>query len=334
MRGYTFLIVATTLFIVKNTAIADADGSSNQRYNLNPNTLPISLSHGLNKRFASLLKTSFGQEAKTRWERGTELAVLEQSVEDYNAAYIASSSTSAQACKHRRLIALPILKDSGLDPPMGTFSHGHVQNGDKMSLPANFQQAVVLNNAEVPYLFRVSRIEGVTAERVTLVDSGGDDDDNVISKNLFTSSKQLDELVGGPLDFRAPNAYIFLPLWMFRALGLRPRDIVQVELVETIPAGSLAKFRPRSSDFTKDIANPQAVMETELRHYSTLTMGSTIAFDYNKKTYWLDVEDLRAAPRGEKKSMVKVQDTNLRTEFLPAKDVKKKRKKRGDADEL
>ena len=224
-----------------------------------------------------------------RWEKASGLAALEQSVQDYNADWIATAENTAQAVRHRRLICLPL--DERFDPPMGVFSHGHVQTGDKISLPACFWQAIGLNSAEVPWLFQVKRVPGVTGERVIYKES---------AKDSITDCQplaELDAVVGGPLDFRAPSCYVFLPWWMMRALGLKPRDVVEVELIETVPPGSLAKLRPHSNDFAKDISNPQAVLETELRHYSALTQGSTIAFDYrNKKRYWFDVVELRSVP--------------------------------------
>ena len=69
-------------------------------------------------------------------------------------------------------------------------------------------------------------------------------------------------------------------------------------------------------------------METELRHYSSLTRGSAIAFDYNGKRYWFDVEELQSAPKGEKQPMVKVQDCDLATDFLTSKDVLKEKKRK------
>ena len=289
-------------------------------------TPPVSLKHGLNKFL------------QVRWEKAVDLAKLEQQVEDYNADWIATSSSTAQAVRHRRLICLPL--DERFDPPMGAFSHGHVQTGDKMSLPACFWQAIQLNKADVPWLFSVKRVEGVTGERVLFKsdqkkqnsdDTEGSDnvDDDDVDDDVISPYKplaNLDQAVGGPLDFRAPSCYVFLPLWMMRALGLQPHDIVQVELIETTPPGSLARLRPHSSEFAKDIANPQAVLETELRHYSALTQGSTIAFDYNKKRYWFDVVELRSAPRGEKQPMVKVQDCDIATDFLPSRDTVKQRK--------
>ena len=39
--------------------------------------------------------------------------------------------------------------DERFDPPVGVFSHGHVDTGDKMSLPRNFWEAIVKSKAEV-----------------------------------------------------------------------------------------------------------------------------------------------------------------------------------------
>jgi hypothetical protein len=310
----TFLLLAATLLVTKTKTTTASPGAG-----LNVlSAPPISLKHGLNK------------FARVRWEKAVKLAELEQQVEDYNAEWIATSSSTAQAVRHRRLICLPL--DDGFDPPMGVFSHGHVQTGDKMSLPKVFWQAVTENNAEVPWLYRVRRIDGVTGERVDYKE------DEATASTKISPHKpmrlDLDQVVGGPLDYRAPSNYIFVPWWMMRALGLKPRDIVQVDLIESVPSGSLAKLRPHSSQFAKDISNPQAVLETELRHYSALTQGSTIAFDYNKQRYWFDVVETRSAPRGEKQPMIKVQDCDIATDFLPAKDTLKKKPKRKEEDEL
>ena len=263
---------------------------------------PISLKqHGIAKAF------------ENRLQQAHELAALEQQVEDYNAEWVASAKSREEAISRRRLICLPM--DEKFDPPMGQFSHGHVQNGDKMSIPNNFKELVVKGLMEVPWLFTVSRVEGVTGKPVELEDT----------HNGLVPEKPLREVVGGPIDFRAPANYVFLPHWMMRALRLQPRDIVDVKTATTIPAGTLARFRPHSAEFSKDISNPQAVFELELRHYSSLTRGSTIYLDYNGKRYWLDVEELRCAPRGEKAPMVKTQDCDLATDFLPSKEERAKK---------
>eukprot|EP00980_Cylindrotheca_fusiformis_P004375 scaffold925_cov129-Cylindrotheca_fusiformis.AAC.28 len=263
---------------------------------------------------ATCASLGLGQLASISWGKrytiAKQLATLEQEVEDYNAVWVASAKDNAESSSRRRLICLPL--DERFDPAMGSFSHKHVQTGDKMSLPKVFLETIPANNVEVPYLYSVSRVDGVTSARVDVPEE--------------FAAAALNEVVGGPLDFRAPPNYVFLPWWMMRALGLQPRDIVDVKLHTSVPPGSTVKFRPHSSSFVADIANPQAVMETELRHYSSLTKGSTIAFDYNGKRYWFDVVELQAAPRGERQKMIKCQDCDVATDFLPAKDTLKKKK--------
>jgi len=212
--------------------------------------------------------------------------------------------------------------DERFDPPMGVFSHGHVDTGDKMSLSRNFWDAIAKSKAEVPWLFEVSRVNGVTSPRVILP----------TNEHHHPSSTNLSRAVGGALDFRSPNNYAFLPRWMFSALGLRPRDVVDVRLVTKTPPGSAVRLRPHSSAFV-NIGNHQAVLETELKHYSALTLGSTIPFDYRGERYYFDVVDLRSSPRGERVPMAKVQDCDIAAEFVRARDQMKPKKKKTSGDD-
>lgn len=267
-------------------------------YQFSPSNLePISLKSGLIKAIT------------TKWKNANFLAELEQAVEDYNAEEIvASAPDPTTAVSYRRLIVLPL--DERFDPPAGVFSHGHVQTGDKMSLPREFWTAIQKSNAEVPWLFEVSRVDGVTGPRVKFPPNMED--------------PNLNKVVGGAIDFRSPANYVFLPKWMIIALGLKPRDVVDVKLIQTVPASSAVKLRPHSSEFVK-ITNHQAVLETELKHYSALTRGATIPFDYLGKRFYFDVVDLRSAPRGERVPMAKVQDCDIAAEFVRARDQLKKK---------
>lgn len=286
------------------------------------------------------LKRSLNKIVKERWERVASIVELEQQVEDYNADYIGSCRTEAERGRHRRLIIMPV-EDTIFNPPMGVFAHNHVETGDTMSLPGCFQSTIEHNHVDHPWLFAISRIpDGVTAERVQYrptaltprdgnanSDDNNDNDDNApLITHYRPADTHLERVVGSPLDFRAPPNYIFVPAWMMRALGVQPRDVVQVDLCRddspyAVPKGTMAKLRPHSSAFTKTISNTQAVLETELRHYASLTTGTTIAFDFNNVRYWFDVVELRGAPRGEKVPYVKVQDSDLATDFMTAKDV-------------
>lgn len=288
------------------------------------NQLVLPASASLSSTLSSLRPDHFVGLVKRHYKKARELALVEQRVEDHNARWVAGSKDRAEATSKRRLICLPL--DERFNPSMGMFSHGHIQTGDKMSLPPCFMIAIKENQAEVPWLYKVSRVEGEYGDDRALTTNERVDVD-VVSKGLAAET-QLKEVVGGALDFRSPSNYCFIPWWMMRALRLKPLDLVDVQLITTVPSGTMAKFRPHSSDFSKDISNPQAVMETELRHYSALTKGSSIAFDYNGKRYWFDVEELRSAPKGEKQSMVKVQDCDLATDYLVPKDILKEKKRK------
>ncbi len=268
---------------------------------------------------------------RRKWDRAQYLALLEQAVEDHNAEHVASSS-QMDALSYRRCLALP-LDDKLFDPPVGMFSHGHVDTGDKMSLPKNFWNAIIASKAEVPWLFEVCLVEGGSANTLlpravfdkmmgtTTTGTGGgrQHDTTVARKQQQNHSLPLSRAVGGAIDFRSPNNYAFLPKWMFTSLGLRPFDVVDIKLVTTIPPGSSVKLRPHTSNFLK-ITNHQAVLETELKHYSALTRGSIIPFDYRGERHYFDVVDLRSAPRGERVPMVKVQDCDIAAEFVRARD--------------
>ncbi|KAL3801480.1 hypothetical protein HJC23_000918 [Cyclotella cryptica] len=249
-----------------------------------------------------------------KWSTAQSLALQEQSVEDHNAEYVATSSPLESVC-YRRVIVMPL--DERFDPPVGVFSHGHIDTGDKMSLPRCFWEAITRTKAEVPWLFEVSRVEGVTSPRVELPPD----------EYHHSSSSSLTRAVGGALDFRSPDNYAFLPPWMMKALGLRPRDVVDIKLITTTPPGSAVRLRPHTSAFV-NIGNHQAVLETELKHYSALTLGSTIPFDYRGERYYFDVVDLRSAPRGERVATAKVQDCDIAAEFVRPKDQLKPKKKK------
>lgn len=273
---------------------------------------PIDVSNGIS------LKSGVFKVLKVKWERARGLALLEQAVEDYNAEIVATAPDEISSLGKRMAIVLP-LEDRLFNPPPGVFSHGHVQTGDKMSLTYNFWQSIMKSQAEVPWLFEVSRVPSITSPRKI------DDDDHdkspfssILSKALV-SEPNLQSVVGGAIDFRAPPNFVFLPHWMMHALHLKPLDVVLIKAKTDTSPGASVKLRPHAAAFAK-IRNHQAVLETELKHYSALVKGSTIPFDYLGKRYYFDVVDLRSAPRNERVSIAKVQDCDLVAEFVRSKE--------------
>lgn len=93
------------------------------------------------------LSSGLSRILQERLETSKNLAMLEQEVEDFNALLVASAPDLVTSCSTRRLICLPL--DERFDPPMGVFSHGHVQTGDKISVPRVFWQAIQVSQAEV-----------------------------------------------------------------------------------------------------------------------------------------------------------------------------------------
>jgi len=302
----------------KTTSLASSPSKSQSNDDANPtNNNPFHFDPTSQYPRPSLLTSSSPFSfLLTKWIQANSLALLEQAVEDHNAEHVATSPSLADSLSYRRCIVLPL--DDRFDPPVGVFSHNHVQTGDKMSLSRNFWEAIAKSKAEVPWLFEVTRVEGVTSPRV-----------QVPLDEFHPTSKNLSRVVGGALDFRCPENYAFLPHWMMKALGLRPRDVVDVRLVTTTPPGSAVKLRPHSNSFL-NIHNHQAVLETELKHYSALTLGTTIPFDYRGERFFFDVVDLRSAPRGERVGTAKVQDCDIAAEFVRAKDEMEKMKNERD----
>ena len=83
----------------------------------------------------------------------------------------------------------------------------------------------------------------MTSERVQFTSEDVNPATDVITQ--CKPLKQLDAVYGGPLDFRAPSNFVFLPHWMFQALGLKPLDAVQVELHTTEALKEKAKQKRR-----------------------------------------------------------------------------------------
>ncbi|CAN0516277.1 unnamed protein product, partial [Ectocarpus sp. 8 AP-2014] len=84
---------------------------------------------------------------------------------------------------------------------------------------------------------------------------------------------QLSAVACSILDARSPEQFVFMPDWMMKALRLRPRDIVLYRHKDLTKASKIV-LQPHSSAFLK-MSNHQAVMETELRHYSAITRGKS-----------------------------------------------------------
>lgn len=62
-----------------------------------------------------------------------------------------------------------------------------------------------------------------------------------------------------------------------RQLNLHEGELAMIEY-KSLPSATYAKFKPMSTDFL-NISNPRAMLEVELRKFSCLTKGDTIAVE-------------------------------------------------------
>ena len=125
------------------------------------------------------------------WQRCFQHAVREQRVEDINAVHNIKQSIK------RRLIVMPLSKE--FNPNQFNPMHNRIEFGDKCSLPDSIGKLLMQNKLDMPWIFEVK----------------------VVSRNasrVLNNSSRLETVYSSPLDFRAPENYIFIPQWMMQSL--------------------------------------------------------------------------------------------------------------------
>ena len=101
-------------------------------------------------------------------------------------------------------------------------------------------------------------------------------------------------LFTGPLDFCAADGECYLPTWVMKQLGLKAGDSCAVATA-SFPDCAFVKFQPHSSDFL-DISDHYVVLTRTLENMGGLTQGASIRVTDGKKTYALDVLEVRGKP--------------------------------------
>ena len=143
-------------------------------------------------------------------------------------------------------------------------------------------------------------------------------------------------LFTGPLDFCAADGECYLPTWVMKQLGIKAGEPCAVATA-CFPDCAFVKFQPHTSDFL-DITDHYVVLTRTLEQMGGLTMGASIRVTDGKRTYLLDVLEVR----GKSTSNVR-DDSNGRgvaiglmecpIEFDEPKDLVKKKPKKATAEE-
>ena len=110
---------------------------------------------------------------------------------------------------------------------------------------------------------------------------------------LNPASRKL-RLFTGPLDFCAPSGECYLPSWVMRQLGLKAGEPCAVATA-CFPDCAFVKFQPHTSDFL-DISDHYVVLTRTLENMGGLTMGASVRVSDGKRTYTLDVLEVRGKP--------------------------------------
>jgi hypothetical protein len=239
--------------------------------------------------------------------------MFEQELEDVNAVHKIDNHLV------RRLIVMPLT--DAFNPNQASGMHGKVQYGDKCSLPSSIGRLIFEKPYEVPWLFEIKPIRNLSFYDVVTanLDSRTPIGDSPIAEKINGgngANKTLDMAYISPLDFRAPENYIFVPNWLMKTLDLRPGDVADVSFVRIKLAG-LVVFQPLTLSWDKLMEthlNPKSLLEHEINKYSSLTAGSTIAIEINGVEYPLLVKETKSesgvALRG-----VRVQDSDINVDI-------------------
>eukprot|EP01041_Mallomonas_annulata_P001416 gene1416-2714_t len=229
------------------------------------------------------------------WTKAVKQTMYEQSVEDENALHKMDNHLV------RRLIAMPLTE--AFNPSQISAMHCKVQYGDKCSLPGSIGRAIFEKPYEVPWIFEMKPVK----RSGTNIPSG---------LHNQQGRQLLEKAYISPLDFRAPENYIFLPQWLMSTMGLSPNDLVDVSFVR-LKLASLITLQPLTIAWDKlmiQTKNPRTILEHEVNKYSSLTAGSTILIEFEGVEYPLYVQETKAeggvAIRG-----VRVQDSDVRVDI-------------------
>ena len=203
--------------------------------------------------------------------------MYEQEVEDINSIHKIDNHLV------RRLIVMPLTDD--FKPSQVDLMHEKIQYGDKCSLPTSIGRLIFEKRFDVPWLFELTPVRKgkEVAGRSRTAEC----------TQISARDAVLDKVYISPLDFRAPENYIFLPQWMMKCLDLHSNDIVDISFVR-IKLAELVVFQPLTLEWDTLMAtcgDPKVLLEHEINKYSSLTSGSTIKIAIKGTEYPLLVKD-------------------------------------------
>ena len=117
--------------------------------------------------------------------------------------------------------------------PLSYCDKSHLENGDKIIMPASALNYLAFKVVDYPMLFNLLN---PTSGRVTHC---------------------------GVQEFDAKEGILFMPNWMMDHLELQDGDLVKVKSTR-LEKGTYVKLQPHTKDFLEELSDPRAVLEKTL----------------------------------------------------------------------
>ena len=114
--------------------------------------------------------------------------------------------------------------------------------------------------------------------------------------------------VCGVQEFSAPPGVVHLPYHIMESIGISEGQHVEIKLASPIK-GTYIKIQPHTTSFI-NLSNPKALLEKVLSEkYPVVTEGHTIAIEYLKKVFYVDIVKTEPAP------VIDILNVNLNVDF-------------------
>ncbi|KAL8096693.1 hypothetical protein AgCh_037608 [Apium graveolens] len=93
----------------------------------------------------------------------------------------------------------------------------------------------------------------------------------------------------GVLEFSAEEGCVYMPDWMMHTLVLKDGQFVRVEKTGNLAKATYMKIQPHSTDFVRNLSDPQVMLEEILKDFVCVTVGDTIIVNHEDQRYYIDI---------------------------------------------
>lgn len=227
------------------------------------------------------------------WRKAKCQTIREQNFEDVNVLYRHHNYLV------RQLLVMPLTELC--NPSEHNSMHGKVNHGDKCCFPPSIGKTLYEKPFDVPWIFEMKSVNSsLKRESITLHD---------VAVNIS-------KLYVSPLDFRAPENYIFIPQWMMETLNLKPNDSVFVSYI-VMKLARIVTLQPLSLNWDTLISSSsdiQSILEHEVNKYSALASNTVISINYRGLEYSFYVKDTKT-DNDVSVDAVRIQDSDVKVDI-------------------